>query len=634
MKTITACTMDCGDACSLVVDSEKKSIKGNPKHPFTKGFCCKKGGQYFNRIDAKDRIVEPLMRQGADFVPVSWDTALDTIAVRLDRARTTPETMLHVRGHGYRGILGKASSIFFEALGSSTTKGAICDNTGITACMRDFGQLDHNDPQDILNASRIVNWGRDLTRCSIHQLALVQKARKNGTEVLTISPGGDGTPEFSDVNIIIRPGTDRFLAAAVLKLYLESGELNPWVLTRTANWPALRGLIDRHSLSELCSTCEVSTANVEMIYDWYADTGNVATIISWGLQRYVFGGQSVRFINALAMVSGNIGIRGGGSYYNISSGRNLGTWEHLVKGDGQLSAPRRELLLQDLGAELKRCDPPVDFIWVDGHNVVNQVPDCLAVAEGFRKPFVVCVDGFMNDTALTADIILPPAFMFEREDVLGSFLHNYVNLCAKAVEPRGQCRADFDILSDLGSRLSQPIEFPEPEECLKAGLREANLSLEELRENGFVKANHPAIAFKNMEFAHPDGLYRFPEKLSPEPRRDPDYPLQLLTLVRGKHLHSQIPEDDQRGVPLIWISKQNPAWTPLNPARDTYLVTETGAMQVQVETVKDLHPRVVIMRRGGWMKFGHSANVITKPINTDMGDGTAYYSQTCRLENR
>jgi anaerobic selenocysteine-containing dehydrogenase len=626
--------MDCGDACSLVVDSESKSIKGNPRHPFTNGFCCKKGSQYFNRIDAKDRIVTPLMKQNGELVPVTWDTALDTIATRLDHARIKPETMLHVHGHGHRGILGMASSLFFEALGSSTTYGAICDNTGITACMRDFGQLDHNDPQDILNADRVINWGRDLTRCSIHQLALIHKARKNGTEVLTISPGGDGTPEFSDINIIIRPGTDRFLAAAVLKLYLESGDLNPWTLTRTANWPVLQGIINEHSLSELCSTCEVSTTNVKTIYEWYANTGNVATIIGWGLQRHLFGGQSVRFINALALVSGNIGISGGGSYYNISSGRNFGSWKHLLKGNNQPTAPRRELLIQDLGAALKKANPPVKFIWVDGHNVVNQVPDCLTVAEGFRKPFVVCVDGFMNDTALTADIILPPALMFEREDVLGSFLHNYVNLCAKAVEPRGQCRADFDIMRDLGSRLSSPIEFPEPEECLKASLKKTNLSLEELHENGFVRAKHPSIAFKNMEFGHKDGLYHFPEELSPEPSRDPDYPLQLLTLVRGKHLHSQIPEDDQRGVPVIWVSKQNPAWALLSPAEDVYLVTDIGAMQVQMETIKDLHPRVVIMRRGGWMKFGHCANVITKPLNTDMGDGTAFYSQTCRLENR
>jgi anaerobic selenocysteine-containing dehydrogenase len=574
------------------------------------------------------------MKLDGKLVPVSWNKALDTIAIRLDEARIKPETILHVRGHGYRGLLGKASNIFFKKLGSSTLKGAVCDNTGIVACKQDFGALNHNDPEDILNASRVINWGRDLSRASIHQLALIQKARKNGTEVMTISPGGDGTPDFSDVNIIIRPGTDRFLAAAVLKLYLEAGDLNPWVLNRTSNWPVLRGLIDGYSLSKLCSTCEVSIADVEMLYDWYADTGTVATIISWGLQRHLFGGENVRFINGLAMISGNIGISGGGAYYNISSGRNFGSWDSLVKGCSSPEKPRRELFIHDLGAELKRAEPPIEFIWVDGHNIVNQVPDCLAVTDGFRKPFVVCVDGFMNDTALTADIILPPALMFEHEDVLGSFLHNYVNLCAKAVKPRGRCRADFDIISDLASRLSDPMEFPAPEECLKTGLKDANISLEELRDNGFVKTTHPVIAFEDMEFAHPDGLYRFPEKLTPEPERDSEYPLQLLTLVRGKYEHSQIPEKDQRGFPQIWISKQNPAWEALNPAQDAYLVTEAGAMQVIVETVKDLHPRVVIMRRGGWMKFGHCANVIIKPMKTDMGDGTAYYSQTCRLENR
>ena len=105
MTIVTACTMDCGDACSLIVDEEKKTIRGNPAHPFTKGFCCKKGGRSFTRLDAEDRIVTPLVRENGDFREASWDEAMGLVAARLDAARAVPESILHIHGHGYRGVL-------------------------------------------------------------------------------------------------------------------------------------------------------------------------------------------------------------------------------------------------------------------------------------------------------------------------------------------------------------------------------------------------------------------------------------------------------------------------------------------------------------------------------------------------
>ncbi|MGD8661959.1 MAG: hypothetical protein PVH37_18605, partial [Desulfobacterales bacterium] len=44
-RTITACTMDCPDACSLIVDrrnDNRISLRGNPDSPFTAGFTCPK----------------------------------------------------------------------------------------------------------------------------------------------------------------------------------------------------------------------------------------------------------------------------------------------------------------------------------------------------------------------------------------------------------------------------------------------------------------------------------------------------------------------------------------------------------------------------------------------------------------
>ncbi len=129
---------------------------------------------------------------------------------------------------------------------------------------------------------------------------------------------------------------------------------------------------------------------------------------------------------------------------------------------------------------------------------------------------------------------------------------------------------------------------------------QADIDLDRLRAAGYARAGHPAVAFENIEFGHADGHYRFPEKLSAEPDCDAQCPLQLLTLVRGRYMHSQIPEALQQGVPQVWVSEGNPSVANLDPDRSVYLVTSLGAMQVRPETAAGRPPGMVLMRWGRW----------------------------------
>lgn len=633
MKVITACTQNCPDTCSCIVDTDERTVSGNPDHPITKGMICKKVKHFFERLDAEERITEPLLKQDGRFTPIGWDEALDLCAQKIDGLRATPEKILHVHGHSYRGVFAQASTAFFQALGSSTTTGSLCDDAGIEAIIRCCGSLAANDPEDLYNARRIVNWGRDFSKTSLHTGLIVKEARKRGAEVLTITVGGDGNKAYSDETITIRPGTDRFLAAAVIKLYVESGMLDSGVIARTSNWPVFRAQVESMSLEELCAACGVSTQDVEMLFDWYEQPGAVATLVGWGLQRYVYGGQNVQFIAGLGMLAGHMGRKGGGVYFNFSSGRSLNKW----RAETELPAPgeRRELMVFDLPRQMRAADPGVEFVFIDGINVVNQVPDALAMASELeRTPFVVCMEGFMNDTAQAADLILPPAYQFERDEVAGSWLHNFVQYSRQALEPRGQCRDIYDVLADLGARLQAPIHFPNRGRCISIAVVDSGISPEELSEKGYARGHWPMVAFEGMRFDTLDRRFLFPERLAPEPARDPDYPLQLLSLVQGTYTQSQIPEVDQRGVPTVTISRKSPAWAFLDLERDVYLASPLGSMQVRVETDDSLHPSAVIMRRGGWTKFGQNPNVIIQPRGTDMGDTAAYYSQAVRLENR
>src|SRR5512140_3819992 len=91
-----ACPHDCPDACGVLITVDEGTgkaveLRGDPKHPVTRGFLCAKVAQYLDRVYSPDRVLYPMRRiakkgEGtkgfADFERLTWDEALKTIASR------------------------------------------------------------------------------------------------------------------------------------------------------------------------------------------------------------------------------------------------------------------------------------------------------------------------------------------------------------------------------------------------------------------------------------------------------------------------------------------------------------------------------------------------------------------------
>ncbi len=636
MKTLTACTLDCPDACSLMVETDNTGvirILGNPDHPITSGFTCAKIKRFGKRLRSPNRITRPLLKKKGQWKEIGWEEALDMCAEKIQGYRSDPASILHILGGADKGILRMLTDMFFARLGASRVAGCLCDDAGIAACIADFGSLDHNDIRDLINARWIVNWGKDPSRSSIHVAALMLKARQRGAQVLTISPGGDDNIEYSDVMVQIRPGTDRFLAAALIQLLEERGRLQQEIFDKTCNWDAFRELIYSHSVYELCGVCGVSEDDMERVFSFYARSDPVATLIGYGVQRHLYGGENVRFINALALISGHIGQSGGGSYFNISSLRNINI--EWAKGAGDIQ--RRTLLFPTIGRDiLEANDPPIRMIWVNGTNVVNQAPNSLKIAEAFEAAdFTVVVDAFMTDTAERANLVLPCRLLLEKEDLVGSYLHNFVHYVRPAVEAPGEAKDDCSILSEVGKRLSPPVILPDTEACLQASLASPFLEtgLDGLKQTGFAEAKRARIAYEGMAFTHADGKYRFPMELHPEPLPPPGYPLRLLTLVRKEALHSQILPEAHDKIPTVWVAKENTMLQEIDHGLGVFIASPLGRLKVKLKTLPGLHPEAVVYRRDDWIKFGGGVNQLIEASLTDMGDCAPFYQQYVRLEN-
>ena len=639
---LTTCALDCQDRCSIVctpqpgrhpgepaAGPETCRLRGDPFHPFTRGFTCAKIRRYPARLTSPERIVQPQVRVGRSFSAVTWGEAFEVIIPALEQSlRADPASVLYLRSGGAEGITKSYGDYLFGGLGARTTTGSLCDAAGTAAVEADTGALRMNHPRQIELAEAIVLWGKHPRASAIHVAAQVVEARRRGVPVLAINPDTAAVAGMADRVIRVRPGSDRFLALAVTKLLLQnSSRPVPW--QRAANASAFLALLDDQSLPGLLAECDVTEADARSLAAVYARTPRVATVVGWGLQRYLTGGETVRALHALAFLAGTLGVPGGGFYFNVPSSRHLRAvpppaWPHPdVPGE---STPAPALQVALLGREMMSARPPIRFAWVMCANPLNQVPDAQAVRRAFAAiPTRVVVEAFWTDTAREATVVLPPVLWLEEDDVTASPWHSWLGVIRKAFEPPPGCRSDFQILQDVGAHLGFPTEYRTPDAWLAARLPAGGPTPQQLRREGSVEIPEPEVAWSEG-FAHPDGLLRLLDKLTPEPAADPARPLRLLSTVRRQALHSQMLPAEQEAVLEARIHPDTARAFGLEDGDAAVVESAVGGLHVVVRLDPGLHPGVVACPRDGWVSLGLGPNAAHVAAVADLGGQAAYYS--------
>ena len=156
----------------------------------------------------------------------------------------------------------------------------------------------------------------------------------------------------------------------------------------------------------------------------------------YGLQRHLNGGQTIRAILSLAVLTGNIGNpEPGFNYANLQSYIYDDVKEPLsyYPGSKKDQPFRRSISMAKLGLDLlKTINPKLQAAWIERGNPLLQSPDSINVRKAFEGiGFKVVVEQFMTDTAEIADIILPAKDMFEQSDIIGSYWSPYVQFKPK-----------------------------------------------------------------------------------------------------------------------------------------------------------------------------------------------------------
>ena len=669
------CPLDCPDTCSMQVtveDGRAVDLRGDPEHPFTRGFLCRKMARYLDRVYSPDRLLRPWKRVGPKgagrFEPIDWEEALATIAGRFAAIAASADGPQAILPYSYCGTMGKLQSSsldrrFFHRLGASMLDRTICASAGVAGYEYTVGRGRLGaDPMAVPGCKLILNWGSNTADTNSHLWSLMIRARKAGATLVAIDPYRSPTAARCDWHVQPRPGTDAALALGLMHVIWRDGLQDDDYLERgTVGAPLLRRrALEEYPPDRVAAITGLDQETIETLARRYATTHPSLIRLNYGLQRHYGGGMAVRTIACLPAIVGAWRHPGGGALLSTSGTYDF-AMDRLTRPD--LAPPGTRVvnmnqLAEALAGELP--GPPVRALYVYNSNPAAVAPDQAKVRAGLRREdlFTVVHELFPTDTVDYADIVLPATSQLEQRDVHGSYGHHFVMLNPAAIAPLGQCRSNNDVFRALAARLGfEPELFPDDEalirEALDGGPTMRGVTLERLEAEGSVRLDLPDtfVPFADGRFPTPSGQCELycermaaagldPLPTYTPPREDPQtrpdlaarYPLQLVSPPRPQFLNSTFANEPHHrtaaGDPTIELSAEDAAARGLADGQWAEVYNDRGRFHARIALTGAVRPGVAVATGIYWSKLvpgGSNANSTTSSALTDMGGGATFF---------
>ncbi|EML6501833.1 TPA: molybdopterin-dependent oxidoreductase [Clostridioides difficile] len=320
-KLSHGCTLDCHDCCKFNVYTKGNNvvkIEGDKNHPYTKGFICKKGMAHLDRLNHKDRIKTPMLKVDGVWKEISFDKAIEIMAEKLTyyKEKYTSKSVMHYDQYGSGSVLKYIGDIFFNFYGGvSRQKGGPCWSAGMHAQKYDFGIARSHSIEDMLNSKSIFVWGKNPAYTTIHTMQIIKKAKEKGIKIVVIDPIYTKTAQIADKYVRVNPGTDGALAIAMAKIIVEDKLYDEeYIKSYVIGFEEYKKYLYSLELSFLIDECGVKENDIRELVDLY--TNKYSSInVGYGLQKYKNGGNTIRAIDALSAITGQIGFSGGGVNY-------------------------------------------------------------------------------------------------------------------------------------------------------------------------------------------------------------------------------------------------------------------------------------------------------------------------------
>jgi formate dehydrogenase alpha subunit len=461
-----------------------------------------------------------------------------------------------------------------------------------------------NPIADVLKSETILVTGSNTTETHpIYANYIKEAVFKRGANLIVADPRRIDLVEYAHVWLAQRPGTDIAWINGLIHIILkEKLHAIDYIRDRTEGFAALEKAVEKYTPEHVSKITGIPVADIRKAALMYGKARPASILYTMGITQHANGTDTVLALANLAMVCGNIGVEGGGinplrGQNNVQGACDMGALPNVFPAYQPVSnSESREKFSEAWGAALS--DKPgltvveishaaevgrVKALYIVGENPLLSDPDLTHVKAAFKKlDFLVVQDIFMTETARAADVVLPSACFAEKD---GTFTNSerLVQLVRKAIPAPGDARADWDIISDLSTRLGYPMNYGNPREIMAEisalAPSYAGITYARIEKEGIAwpcpTQDHPGTRMLHKDrIVRGKGLFSAIEYTAPAETPDDEYPLILTTGRVIYHYHTGSMTRIGEG-----INERCPeSLVEINPADARKLGVESGMM--------------------------------------------------------
>lgn len=399
----------------------------------------------------------------------------------------------------------------------------------------------------------------------------IVKAKEKGAQIIVCDPRYIESARLADIHLALKNGSNIALINALAHVIIaENLHDKAFIDGHTEQFEEYRKLVEPYTPESVEAITGLKAEDIRKTARMYAKAENAVILWGMGVTQFYQGVETVRALTSLALLTGNLGkphvgvgpVRG---QNNVQGACDMGALPNTLPGYQYVEDKAAlekfakfwgiEKMPAENGIPLSEVPHFIDEGVLKAHYVMGEdplqtEPDLATIRRTFDKlELLIVQDIFMTKTASIADVIFPATSWGEHEGVYTAADRGFQRFY-KAVEPVGDVKPDWEIISLMSTAMGYPMHYNNTKEIWDE-LRELcpiyyGATYEKMADLAYIQwpCRDVADSDQGTEYLYDGGIFDTPngkgqfytcEWRAPIDQVSDDYPMVLATVCEVGH---------------------------------------------------------------------------------------------------